>query len=849
MRITRSRHVLVSSTPSMGLYTVAGFVLLAIALLVARPPAAGAFAPSQSSAQPAISSFVATPATINAGASSTLSWTAANATSYAMSPAVGAIKGTSVKVSPGVTTTYTLTAKNGSRTATATVTVTVHAPPTITKFAPSKDKTSPQVGVTLNWAVKEAARVSIDQGIGTLTGSSGSVNVNPQVTTTYVVTAQNTYGTATAKATVQVGALPVISSFAATPPNIATGRSTTLAWGVSGIENGKSTYPLSIDQGVGKVSGGTVKVSPKATTTYTLTAQNAYGTITAKTVVNAGALPVIGSFTATPAAILQGSNQSTMLKWAVNGATAVTINNGVGAVTGATAETTPAATTQYTLTATNVYGSSTATTTVVVGIPPVIQGFSSNPTIEAGPGVSGLLYWSTSGATTVSIDNGVGTVPAMASAFRVNPIAATTYTLTATNALGSVTAKAMVNYRPLATVNNQLLYSEHALFIIPTAKQVTWTGSNNYASVFSTANLTSYVDTLKRTFPGDYVLVVVTAKSLTPDSVPNVWPRRHMADGIGQNAISGGVGVPSICRYNLGSGTVLDGSLGVFDHEIGHVWGIFLSSAVRSNNGHWLANSTDVGQMVETYSDDGYKTTKRIVGDEATGFTWTAVDSVQRNETEVFSDHDLYLMGLAARFPDLYVLSSPVYNADHTVSYATVAKYDQAWMEQNFGVRVPDYTTSDKRFRIGFVHIARDMAEVRAVYQPLERSINHFANAEAIDTKDFRFQIPFLVTTRFRASVDARLADLDGDATPTLSIVGPTYIASPNGCAVVPFTTGDSDGLPPTVSCVPASENCIISSGSVVLSGLSPGTHFMTIKAEDARGKKAFAHFVVDVAE
>jgi hypothetical protein len=32
-----------------------------------------------------------------------------------------------------------------------------------------------------------------------------------------------------------------------------------------------------------------------------------------------------------------------------------------------------------------------------------------------------------------------------------------------------------------------------------------------------------------------------------------------------------------------------------------------------------------------------------------------------------------------------------------------------------------------------------------------------------------------------------------------------------------------------------------------MLTGLASGAHFFTIKAQDAAGKKTFAHFVVDV--
>jgi hypothetical protein len=133
------------------------------------------------------------------------------------------------------------------------------------------------------------------------------------------------------------------------------------------------------------------------------------------------------------------------------------------------------------------------------------------------------------------------------------------------------------------------------------------------------------------------------------------------------------------------------------------------------------------------------------------------------------------------------------------------------------------------------------------VYQPIERSINHFVNAEQIDTTRFRFQVPFLVDTQYRASLDALLVDIDGNRTPTLGIVGPSSLVSNDGTALVPFTAADADGPWLTVSCVPASANCAIQGWNVVLTGMASGTHFFTIKAQDSGGKKVFAHFVVDV--
>jgi hypothetical protein len=74
---------------------------------------------------PVISSFTANPPTITLGQSSTLSWTVTGASYFIVSPQVGAIRGTSVSVTPTQTTTYTLYSTNEYGRSTAKVTVTV----------------------------------------------------------------------------------------------------------------------------------------------------------------------------------------------------------------------------------------------------------------------------------------------------------------------------------------------------------------------------------------------------------------------------------------------------------------------------------------------------------------------------------------------------------------------------------------------------------------------------------------------------------------------------------------------------------------------------------------------------
>ena len=158
----------------------------------------------------------------------------------------------------------------------ATVTVvTVVSPPTISSFTASPSSVTSGGASTLAWNVIGATSLSINQGVGTVTGSSSVVH--PAATTTYTLTATNSGGSSTASATVTVtaAALPVISSFTASPSSVSSGGASTLAWSVSGATS------LSIDQGVGTVSGTSVVVHPAATTTYTLTATNAAGSRTA----------------------------------------------------------------------------------------------------------------------------------------------------------------------------------------------------------------------------------------------------------------------------------------------------------------------------------------------------------------------------------------------------------------------------------------------------------------------------------------------------------------------------------------------------------------------------------------
>jgi len=236
---------------------------------------------------------------------------------------------------------------------------------------------------------------------------------------------------------------PVISSFGADPPTIATGESSTLSWSVVGATT------VSIDQGIGNVAlSGRRAVVPSATTVYILTATNAAGmsaTATAQVIVSgasapAASLPVVNFFTASPSSVTAGS--VAVLSWNVSNATSVSINPGVGTfASSGTTIVSPVVSTTYILTATNAAGSTTETTQVTVsGTPspfaglPVVNYFTADsPIIPAGG--STTLRWDVSNATSVTIDPGVGSVASVGTA-PVSPATSTNYTLTAANSAG-----------------------------------------------------------------------------------------------------------------------------------------------------------------------------------------------------------------------------------------------------------------------------------------------------------------------------------------------------------------------------------------------------------------------------
>jgi len=265
----------------------------------------GTCVPAPGSGPPVIVEFTTTPTEINAGESATLLWNVTGATSVSIDQGIGNVPAAGVKeVSPATTTGYTLTAANTVGTVTRSVVITVAAPPTDSEppiITKILVSSITETTAVITWTTDESATSQVEYGTTTAYGSSSALDV------------------------------ALVTSHSAA---------------LTGLEE-DTTYHFVVKSK--DATGNETKSEDKTFTTSS----------------EAGTLPIIHSFEASPLSITAGS--SATLSWDVSDATSVTIDPGVG--TFASSGTTlvlPALTTLYTLTATNEDGSIIATIEVMV---------------------------------------------------------------------------------------------------------------------------------------------------------------------------------------------------------------------------------------------------------------------------------------------------------------------------------------------------------------------------------------------------------------------------------------------------------------------------------------------------
>ncbi|MEO7145168.1 MAG: OmpA family protein [Bryobacteraceae bacterium] len=319
---------------------------------------------TRSDAKVQILFFQPNPGTIDAGKASQLSWKVLNADTVSITT-IGVVQASgNASVSPTTTTTYQLTARNKTSEDNATATVVVTQPKVeLTSCSATPTNIMAGESATLTYQTVNATQVSIS-GLGS-EANSGSVTVTPTATTTYTITAANQFGSNTCNVTVTVtpGQMPRIDKFTGAPLTIVAGQTSTLLWQV---ENATTVNITSL----GTVAlVGTQDVQPQQTTTYTLTASNSQGSVTATVTINVQAATKITSFTANPPTSPSPGSPVTLTCLA-NNATSITIA-GAGPVNAAGAVVVnPTVTTTYSCTAVGA-GGSTDTASLTVNVTPV----------------------------------------------------------------------------------------------------------------------------------------------------------------------------------------------------------------------------------------------------------------------------------------------------------------------------------------------------------------------------------------------------------------------------------------------------------------------------------------------
>lgn len=223
----------------------------------------------------------ADPATIIRGEIALLNYSSKNADGGQLDHGLGSIGiGGTQAVSPTQTTDYTATFRGRGGTISCTARVTVQdrpSPPSVASFKADPPTIFVGQSAKLSWSVPGANSVRIEPEIGSVKGTQ--VAVTPRETTEYILIASNSVGEVRATTKVLVKEPPpapkppVIASFEAEPRTLTVGERVRLSWSTSGA------LSLRIDPTIGTVRGNSVEISPKETTTYTLTASNGAGSV------------------------------------------------------------------------------------------------------------------------------------------------------------------------------------------------------------------------------------------------------------------------------------------------------------------------------------------------------------------------------------------------------------------------------------------------------------------------------------------------------------------------------------------------------------------------------------------
>jgi len=445
---------------------------------------------------PPVVTLSASPTTVAYNGSSTLSWSATNASSCTASGAWSGAKSTSGSQGSGAltaTSSFTLTCTGPGGTAAQTVQVSV-TPPPVPTISLTANPTSVASGgtTTLTWSTTGASACTASGGwTGSKATSGTAASGALSATTSFGLTCTGPGGSAERTVTVNVIPPTPTLTLAASPASVTQGGSSQLTWSSSNATSCTATGDWS---GARAVSGSesTGVLGSVKTYAYTLTCSGPGGSVNRTANVAVSALPPAATVTlsANPAQVASGGTST--LTWSSANATSCTASgawSGAKATTGSQATAALTETSTFGLTCTGPGGSGNASTTVTVSAPtpaPTLN-LTATPTAVT-QGGSATLSWTTTNATGCSASgdwSGSRGTSGSVSTGALSTVKTYSYSLTCTGPGGSVSRTATVVVSAAPPVPTVTINASPTTVGVNGSSTLTWSSANTTACTAS----------------------------------------------------------------------------------------------------------------------------------------------------------------------------------------------------------------------------------------------------------------------------------------------------------------------------------------------------------------------------
>ena len=404
-------------------------------------------------------SLTAAPSSVANGGSTTLAWSASNATACTASggwSGTKALSGSEARSGLTSTTTFVLTCTGAGGSGSQSVTVNVappNPPPTLALSATPNALVQGNAS-TLSWSTTNATSCAAAgdwTGTKATSGTQSTGALSTIKTYTYTLACTGPGGSTTQSATVAVSAAPPVPTvtLSANPAQVAQGGTSTLTWSSSNATNCLASGGWS---GTKATSGTQVTSALAQTTTFTLTCTGAGGSASKDATVSVTPptpAPTL-ALTASPSAIVQGG--SSTLNWTSTNATSCVASgdwSGTKATSGseATGALSNVRTYSYTLTCTGAGGTASQTAMVVVSATPPVPTVTISATpSQVAQGGNATLNWSSTNATSCTASGGWSGTKATSGTQATAALTQTTsFVLTCSGAGGSASNTATVS--------------------------------------------------------------------------------------------------------------------------------------------------------------------------------------------------------------------------------------------------------------------------------------------------------------------------------------------------------------------------------------------------------------------